>query len=348
MAVKLKDIAKETGVSNSTVSRILSRDTSRKSSDETVARVMAAALRMGYLPAQIAVQGSDASDDPERKTYSIGCILTSDHETYVSPFFSTLLAGIQNELAKCGDRIAYHFFVVNIKDPGFSQFLDAARLDCAVMLGRTSLENIAMLRRRIPHLVYAGVNKVGDEIDEVLCDAYRGAACAVSYLAALGHRKIGFIGPTQKKHQVFNEHRYKGFLDAMAEAGIPVDEDFIVDTILTAADGYESAQTLIRRGKLPTALFCGNDTVALGAMRALNEGGIKIPGDISIVGFDNIDTVKYVKPALTTIAVPTQELGRLAVKVLLDRLETGREYPLQVTIPFTLVERESCRNLAHD
>jgi DNA-binding LacI/PurR family transcriptional regulator len=343
MAVKLKDIAKETGVSISTVSRILSKDTSRKSSDETVARVTETALRLGYLPSQ----DSGVSADASRRVYSIGCILTSEHETYVSPFFSSLLAGIQNELARSGDRFSYHFFVVNIRDPGFSQFLDANELDCAIMLGRTSLENIAMLRRRIPNLVYAGVNRIGEDIDEVLCDAYRGASSAVSYLASLGHSKIGFIGPALQKDPVFNEHRYRGYLDAMAAAGLPADPDFTVDTILTSADGYESAMSLIRGGKLPTAIFCGNDTVALGVMRALNEQGLKIPADVSLVGFDDIDTAKYVKPALTTIAVPTSELGRLAVKVLIDRLETGRDYAVQVSLPFKLIVRESCRDISH-
>jgi DNA-binding LacI/PurR family transcriptional regulator len=78
-------------------------------------------------------------------------------------------------------------------------------------------------------------------------------------------------------------------------------------------------------------------------MRALDENGISVPGDISIIGFDNIDTASWVKPALTTIAVPTKDLGRLAVKVMLDRLETGRDYAIRVNLPFRLIERESCR-----
>lgn len=347
MAVKLKDIATETGVSISTVSRVLSRDTTRKSSDETVAKVRAAAVRLGYLPVPGDSGAGENVQEAQAKVYSIGCILTSEHESYVSPFFSTLLAGIQNELVKSGDRFAYHFSVMNINDPGFPQFLDTDELDCAIMLGRTTIENISLLCTRVPNLVYAGVNRISDDIDEVVCDAYHGAVCAVDHLISLGHTKIGFIGSTQEKYPVFNEHRYRGYLDAMAKAHLEVDGAFVVDTILTSADGYESARSIIRSERLPTAVFCGNDTVALGVMRALNEHGIGIPDDISLVGFDNIDTVKYVKPALTTIGIPTQELGRLAVKVLFDRLETGRDYTIQVNLPFKLIERESCRNLLH-
>jgi DNA-binding LacI/PurR family transcriptional regulator len=345
MAVKLKDIASASGVSISTVSRILSKDTTRKSSDETSRRVITIARELGYLsdhPAKSQV----LEPGPEQAVYSIGCILTSDHESFVSPFFSTLLAGIQNELARTGSQLKYNFFVMNIMDRGFAQFIQTTRLDCGIMLGRTSLENITLLQQRIPNLVYAGVNNIGNEFDEVICDGYSGARCAVRHLVGLGHRKIGFIGSTLQKHQVFNEHRYQGFVDEMAASGIEVDGDFIVDTFLTSADGYEGMLSLIRQKTLPTAVFCGNDTVALGVMRALNENDIAIPGDISVVGFDDIDTASYVKPALTTIAVPTKELGRLAVKVMLDRLETGRGYAIRVNLPFVLVERESCRAIS--
>lgn len=344
MAVKLKDIAKETGVSISTVSRILSHDTSRKANDQTIAKVFEAAERMGYFSQKLAPAQylQYAKGD---KTFSVACILTSEHESYVSPFFSALLAGIQQEVINQGPRFPHNFFVTYIKDPGFMHFIQNTQLDCAIMLGRTTLENITMLKNRIPNLVYAGVNQIGYGIDEVICDAHQAVMNAVEYLISLGHRDIGFIGPTQVKHQVFNEHRYQGYLDAMASHDLPVQKVFVVDTILTANDGYASMQTLIKNHTLPTAVFCGNDTVAMGVMKALDEHGIAVPDDISIVGFDNIETGTYLKPALTTIDIPKKELGRLAVKVLLDRLETSRSYSLRVTLPFTLMKRESCKGL---
>ena len=344
MAVKLKEIAKETGLSISTVSRILNKDSTRKSSDETVSRVVASALRLGFFTASRAQMLYPDSTESER-VYSIGCILTSEHETFVSPFFSSLLSGIQKEIAKLSTSMKYHFFVVNITDPGFNQFLQKNTLDCAIMLGRTSLDNIALLKNNIPNIVYAGINHIGDDMDEVICDAYNGASCAVDYLVSLGHTRIAFIGPTQKKHLVFNEHRYRGYLDTMKRHSLPVNDDLVVDTILTANDGYDSMIALIQKKAKCTAIFCGNDTVALGVMRALNENNISVPEDISIIGFDNIDTVAYIKPSLTTIDVPTKELGRLAVKVLLDKLETGRNYAVRLNIPFKLVIRESCKDI---
>jgi DNA-binding LacI/PurR family transcriptional regulator len=132
----------------------------------------------------------------------------------------------------------------------------------------------------------------------------------------------------------------------MQAHGIAVRKELVVDTILTATDGYESMKTLIRRKTIPSAVFCGNDTVAMGVMKALDEHGIAVPKDISVVGFDNIETGTYLKPALTTIDIPKKELGRLAVKLLLDRLETNRTYSVRVTLPFSLLERESCRRIS--
>jgi len=347
MSAKLKDIAKETGVSVSTASRILNSDRGKRSGDPTVQRVVEVARRLGYRHKKTKEDAQGIGPDRAASaTLNIGCILTSEHETFVSPFFSTLLAGIQGELAKNFGSVNNSLYVMNIRDPGFWQFFESHRLDGGIMLGRTSLENIAQLQNRVPRLVYAGVNRLGDEYDEVICDAYEGAVAAVRYLLSLGHKKIGFIGPTQGKHPVFNEHRYRGYLDAMKESGQQINPDYVVDTVLTSSDGYDSARALINNSNLPTALFCGNDTVALGAMGALYESGIMIPDDISIMGFDNIETAKYVKPALTTIAVPTKDLGRLAVKLLLDKIENETVYPVQIRLPYRLIKRESCRPIS--
>jgi DNA-binding LacI/PurR family transcriptional regulator len=344
MGVKLKDIAKESGVSISTVSRILSRDQSRKSNDETVKKVYEVAEKLGYFAQKLGPLHYRKVINKE-KQYAIGCVLTSEHESYVSPFFSTLLTGIQEEIHRLGPSFSHNFFVVNIKDPGFMQFLESTHLDCAIMLGRTTYDNIKLLKQTIPCLVYAGINKIGNGIDEVLCDAHEGVVTAVDYLISLGHKEIAFIGPTQQKHTVFNEHRYGGYLESMKAHNLVIKEEFVLDTILTATDGYTSMNSLIKRGTLPTAICCGNDTVAMGVMKALDEHHIKVPKEVSVIGFDNIDNVAYLKPALTTIDVPKKELGRLAVKVLIDRLESKREYCIKVTLPFSLIERESCRRV---
>jgi len=341
MAVRLKDIAQATGVSISTVSRILNGVGNHKPSDPTYQRVVQTAREMGYM-ADVPAKLKTLSGENGTSVLSIGCVLTSEHETFISPFFSSLLAAIQNSLAQLDELQKYRLSVMNMMDPSFPFFLESTSLDCGIMLGRTRLENINLLKNKIPNLVYAGVNSIGDDFDEVLCDAYRAAHCAIEYLIRLGHKKIGYLGSTQQKYQVFNEHRYQGYLDALRDAGLSVNDSWVIDTPLTTPGGYASMQEMMNRGRLPTAIFCGNDSVALGVIKALGEHAIAVPDDLSIIGFDNIEMSAYSHPALTTIAIPTKELGRIAVKVMFDKIKTGRNYPIKVYLPFSLVERESC------
>jgi DNA-binding LacI/PurR family transcriptional regulator len=337
MEIKLKDIASECGVSVSTVSRILSHDTSRKIKDSTVEKVTRTAREMGYFDQRAFLH----TFSKPSQSYNLGCIFTSDHETFLSPFFSQLLAGIHKEILSQGERYNLTFNTFNITDPGYKAAIAQSHLDGAIILGRTTLENITFIKENIAFLVYAGLNRIGQDFDEVLCDARKGVSNAVEYLHSLGHREIGFIGPTQQKHPVFNEHRYAGYEDGLAALGLQKNPDFVYDSFLTASDGYEGMKSMAKNKVLPTALICANDTVATGVLKALGEEGISIPNQISVIGFDNIENAAYLKPSLTTIDVPKAELGRYATMILLDKITNKRSYPLQITLPFTLVKRES-------
>lgn len=340
---RLKDIAKETGLSISTVSRILSNDPNRSFSDEAIAKVQEAAGRLGYFE-----KYRMRSKALTTMRLSIACILTSDHETYLSPFFAALLEGVQEEVFRQSSRNALTFHTLYVKDPSFPAFLETTNLDGAIILGRTTIDTIQRLKRSIPTLLYAGVNRLGNGVDEVICDAESATKEAVEHLLALGHRAIGFIGHIPQKDETINEHRFNGYLGALRKAGIEYDDSLVVNTILTATGGYQATKTLISRGKIPTAIFCSNDTVAMGVLKALDEAGIHVPNDLSLIGFDNIEATAFTKPALTTIDIPKRDLGRLAVKTLLDRIESKRTFPVSVRLPFTLIRRESCKEVADE
>jgi len=340
---KLKDIAKETGLSISTVSRILSNDPNRSFSDEAIAKVQEAAGRLGYFEKYRA-----RSRALTTMQLSIACILTSDHETYLSPFFATLLEGVQEEVFRQSSRNALAFHTLYVKDPSFTKFLETTGLDGAIILGRTTIDTIQTLKRAIPILLYAGVNRLKNGIDEVICDSERATNEAVEYLLSLGHRTIGFIGHIPQKGETINEHRFSGYAEALRKAGIEYDDSLVVNTILTATGGYQATKKLIGRGRMPTAIFCGNDVVAMGVLKALDEADIHVPNDLSLIGFDNIEATAFTKPALTTIDVPKRDLGRLAVKTLLDRIESKRTFPISVRLPFTLIRRESCKEVVDE
>lgn len=345
MSVTLKDIAKQAGVSISTVSRIINNDPNKKASKETSDKVWRIVQELGYLPNQNArklIKGH--TEESPMQTKAIGCIFTSTADTYTDPFFSQIAMGIQQEVSNRGYVMGYSFSSYDMTDAALYNNISMNQVDGAIILGRFSKDVLKFFKTNIKNLVYAGVNYVDAGFDEVICDGYKGACKAIEHLISLGHKEIGFIG-TVGDHSissVVNEHRYRAYLDTLSQNHINIDKDIICDTELSTLDAYESTKELLKKVTSPTAFFCANDAVAIGAMKAIHEAGLKIPDDIAIVGLDDIEMASYVQPPLTTIHVPKEELGRFAVKILIDRIEGGHEMPVRLDIPFELIVRESC------
>ena len=329
----MKQIAEEVGVSISTVSRILNQDTSRKIKEETRNKVLSVAKDMGYFNKNLF-----ALSTKEGQTLTIGCIFASDHESFVSPFFSALLAGMQAEIAELSKNRNVMFYPINWTQEAGVQALNDLKLDAAVLLGRTTLDTISYLKIKVPYLVYAGLNPIGD-MDEVICDAKAGVKVAVNNLYKLGHREFAFIGSVGGL--VYNEYRYGGYDEALKELGVSEANRQAIDCHLTVQDGFEATKRLIASSHIPSAVVCGNDMVALGASRAFMEANYSVPEDVSIIGFDDIEAAAYFKPSLSTISVPKQDLGRFAIKLLADRLVNPRNYNISLRLPYRFIQRES-------
>ena len=345
MSVTLKDIAKKAGVSISTVSRIINNDSVKKASQETSDRVWKIVQELGYQPNQNArklIKGH--TESAPMKTKAIGCIFTSTTDSYTDPFFSQIAMGIQQEVSNRGYVMGYSFSSYDMSDAALYNNISMNQVDGAVILGRFNKDVLRFLKENIKNIVYAGVNYVDGGFDEVICDGYKGACTAVEHLISLGHKAIGFIGTTgiDKEFNLINEHRFNAYVDTMNGNNIPIDQDLICDIELSSLDAYENMKLMLNGPKLPTALFCANDVVAIGAIKAINEKGISIPDEIAIIGLDDIEMASYITPTLTTIHVPKEELGRFAVKILVDRIEGGHEMPVRIDIPYHLVVRESC------
>ena len=171
---------------------------------------------------------------------------------------------------------------------------------------------------------------------------------AIDHLASLGHKNIAFISNAIDKLSISRRERLEGIQTYAHNHNICVKVFTAPDNIEYENEldlGYLLTQEVVNDPMNFTAIIAANDYTAIGSINAIMDTGLSIPEDFSIMGFDNIDMANYVKPALTTIAIPTKELGRLAVKILLDGVETGRKYPLRVNLPFHIVERESCRSI---
>ncbi len=346
MRSTLKEIAAKANVSISTVSRIINNDQSKPASPETREKVWKIVRELGYVPnlnARTLVKNQSQEEQP-LKTKAIGCIFTSTKDTFTDPFFSIIARGVQLEAAKRGYVLGYSFSSCDMTQAALYNNVTSNQVDGAVVLGRFDREFLGFLKTNFPNLVYAGLNCVNSDFDEVICDAYQASMQAVNHLIGLGHRKIGYLGPVPETEAdgVINEHRYEGFVRAMTENGLPVRPEWLQGVELTSDASYQRMQQLLQIEDQPTALFCANDTVAIGAMKAAREAGRRIPEELSLIGIDDIEMAAYVTPALTTIRVPKEELGKFAAKILIDRIEGGHGLPVRVNVPFELVVRESC------
>ena len=332
--VTLSEIAQRCATSTSTVSRVLSGDRKRKTSREKRELIIRTAQEMGWFDSRL-------EHARILRPFSLAVLFLSDHESLLSPFFADILAGIQESAASC-TSLDIEVRVLSHYDKDFFASFENGGFDAAILLGRCRKETLERVRSCGLRLVYAGLNPVGG-MDEVICDARQGTGQAFDHLYGLGHRKIAFIGPCGHD-EIENEFRYDGYLEALSRHGMEVDGKLVVDSYLSSGDGYRKAAQLFAASR-PSAVICANDNVAVGVLKWLTDNGIGVPDEVSLVGFDNIEASAFLNVPLTTMDVPRKELGRLALLLVRERMESGRDYPVQLTLPFRLIERQSTKEV---
>ncbi|MFP4016960.1 MAG: substrate-binding domain-containing protein, partial [Halanaerobiales bacterium] len=180
----------------------------------------------------------------------------------------------------------------------------------------------------------------------VISDNISGAKKAVYYLHKLGHRKIAMImGFNTTKT---SQERFLGYQEALKELDLTYNPDWIFNGSYSETGGYQAAEELLRLDNLPTAFFCQSDGMAIGAMRAIEDAGYNVPDDFSIVGFDDIEASRYVKPALTTMAQKKEKMGSPVAKLLINMIEKSGMANSPIVLPIELIERDSCKELISD
>lgn len=310
MAITIRDVAREARVSPATVSRVFNDDTLVKA--ETRQRILDAARRLRYVP------NATARSLSIRKNHVIGFILPEPHRE----FFSEIIRGID----ETAQRAQYTLLISsthNRRDQMQSALRAMrGRVDGLVVL--SPIHRAADLEDELPHdspVVFLLTDTQGTSYPAFNIDNVRGGYEAVAYLLSMGHRRIGLIRGQLENRDT--QERMEGYLRAHREAGVPVDESLIVGGEFTQISGYEAVWALLRADPRPTAVFAINDYMALGAVSALREAGLRVPQDVSVVGFDDILSARFADPPLTTIRVPTQELSRRATERLLQFVDGG-------------------------
>ncbi|EJB8348636.1 substrate-binding domain-containing protein [Vibrio cholerae] len=330
----MKDIARLAGVSTSTVSHVINK--SRFVSDEIAERVNNAAQQLNYAPSAL------ARSLKMNRTKTIGMLVT----TSTNPFFGEVVKGVERSCYHQG----YNLILCNTE--GDNQRMKASintllqkRVDGLLLMCSTLEGERLDVFDRYPDIpiVVMDWGPILFASDKIQDNSLQGGYMAAKHLIECGHKEIGCITGPLIRHQA--QMRYEGYKRALAEAGIAINPDWIVESDFECEGGYQAFKKLYQRGKLPSALFVSNDMMAMGVIQAASQRGFRVPDDLSLIGYDDVHIAKFMTPALTTIHQPKYRLGKAAVDTLLYRLENPDTTAQVVQLEPTLVVRNSVRKL---
>ena len=329
----IKDVAQHAGVSVTTVSHAVN-DT-RHVSTPVRARVEAAIRELGYVPSAV------ARSLKSNTTRTLGMLTPNSS----NPYFAEIVRVVEDRCFAAG----YTLILCNTEDesPRHSVYLTVLaerRIDGLIVVSTGDDEALVSQLRglRMPTVL------LDREIDDPGCDLVEtahmdGGLLAVRHLLSLGHRRIACIGGPA--HVTAGEQRIEGWRLALAESGaLPEGDTLLWRGGFTSQGGYEAMHAIMRSdpgAKRPSAVFVCNDLMAIGALRAVHESGLRVPDDVSIVGFDDIELAAYTSPPLTTVAQPKSRIGALAVDMLLERVSGRRLEPRKVVLQPELRVRAS-------
>jgi len=326
-AATIHDVAARAGVSVATVSRVLNGKQLVR--EETSRHVMKAVKALHYAP-NVAARSLSI-----RRSQTVGIVLPEVHGEY----FSEVIRGI--DLAARAER--YHILVSGShSDPREMMEVVATmrgRVDgLVIMAPDVTLAPLNELRARELPIVF--LNAAGKSGDAITIDNYSGARVMMQFLQDLGHTRIAFVrGP---EHNADARERLRGYRQLMREVAAAPDT-LECDGDFTEESGFAAGRTIAAMTTRPTAVFAANDSMAVGVLAAFSAAGVKVPGTISVAGFDDIPIARYVVPALTTMRVDMAELGRRAFSLLLDAITSPAAHRARrERVAATLIVRDSC------
>lgn len=322
---KLDDVARLAGVSISTVSRYVRGLPVRRPE-----QIAAAIEELNYWP------NAMARGLRSRVKQAIGMIV----DDIANPYHASVVRGIQS----ASGASSYKFYLVTASDGLPDAIADlGSRIDGIICAAPPDRDVVEALRSTGQPTVLLEFEPIGHPhpFDAVVVDNFGGARLAGDYLLQLGHERIGIIGGLLATSP--GRERYDGFVSALTDAGRELDPAYVEFGDFGHESGYRAAARLLARARPATAIFAANNMMALGALKYVHDTGIRMPGDLSFVGFDPIDWSDLMSPPPTTIERPTDEQGAVAMRVLLDRIMgNGPEANVRIVLDTHLAVRGSC------
>lgn len=330
----IKDIAELAKVSSATVSRILNNDATLSTSVETKQRVLDAARKLNYQKKGMISKAS----------FKLGIVQWFSAEQEMQDSYYLLIRqGIEDFCVKNSITVVRAFktdinYMDTLKD-----------VDGIICIGKFGKEEVKQFISLCENIVFLDMAVENYKVTTITLDFKQAMQCALDYLKGLGHEKIAFLGGVEYagENELVSDERKKAYVSYMKKHKLEY-KSFMKEGTFTTASAYEMMTELLEGKEMPTAVFTASDTMALGAMKAIKDKGLKIPTDISVMGFDDMEICSYTSPALTTIHAPAYDMGQHGANFLYVASNLSIKTPLKAKLPCHLVERDSCakRNLA--
>ena len=333
MKIKLADIAKKANVSKMTVSRVISGK--GQVAQETKDRILKIIDELGYQPNLIA--RSLASN----RSMMLGVIIPKIQHMFLDNYIAQILSGVTDVALQNNYRIM--LCPIEPKPDQDQEYLNQARsklLDGMLLL-KTKIEdpNIDVLAESGFPFVLINHKKYTKNINFVDSQNIQGARLAVQHLYEKGHRDIAFIAGSMDETNA--RDRLKGFQETMLEFGLTCREHWILYGDFNQETAYHESNKLFQGAKIPSAVFCSDDYMAIGVINRIKEQRLNIPEDIAIIGFDDIELAAYIKPTLTTIRQPIYDLGKTGAQILLNLIDGKQSVPVHKLLNVELIKRDS-------
>ena len=338
MNTTIKDVANQANVSIATVSLVINN--SGRISPQTRKRVLRVVKKLNYQPSR------SARGLVSKKTGNIGFILTEEHFLRSEPFYSKIFLGVEFEA-----RIHDYYILLATVSSSFSngdslpRFITERNFDGIIIAGKVSRDLIYSILKYDMPLVFVDYSLINGDYPTILTDNIKGGVLATNYLIENGHKNIAFIGG-EISHPSIME-RLQGYKLALESAKLKSNDQVVItnDDYLSRQNGCSAAEILLNRRKDITAIFAANDTTAIGVMQCLNNKGIKVPDDISVIGFDDVQADLLLDPPLTTIRVRKIDMGTEAIQLLLGIINKENIKAKKILVPVELIVRESTKNV---
>lgn len=350
MGIKIKDIAKKAGVSTTAVSFALNNK--EGISEDTRKKILDIVNECGYMPRTLVKYENleklqHTNTDTSKLILLLNCPsspFTKVDSGNVSLAFYEIIKAVERNVNKNNFDLIFKSIDMDNEFQNEVRKIIESYAVAGIIVASTAIPSRFIQQVQdlgIPVVVidsyYRDVN-----VECVVMDNYSGAYIAGEYLIGLGHRKIGYLKSIARIHN-FDE-RQAGFEAAMEEHGLKLEEKYIYQVGSTIEDCGAKLQKMVQEGEdFPTAFFAENDYLAIGAMKSFQAMGLKIPEDISIIGFDNLDLSTFVMPELTTISVPWEDMAAISVERLMEKMKDPSSRNLKTRVEVQLVERDSCK-----